>query len=54
MKITGVSFILDLSIFFFFYNTREAQMVESSPAVWETWVRSLGWEDPLEKGTPTH
>ena len=23
-------------------------------AVWETWVRSLGWEDPLEKGTATH
>ena len=22
------------------------------PAMWETWVRSLGWEDPLEKGTP--
>ena len=25
------------------------QMVKSSPAVWETWVRSLGWEDPLEE-----
>ena len=24
------------------------------PAVWETWVRSLGWEDPLEKGKVTH
>jgi len=24
------------------------------PAVWETWVQSLGWEDPLEKGTATH
>ena len=22
--------------------------------MWETWVRSLGWEDPLEKGTSTH
>ena len=22
--------------------------------LWETWVRSLGWEDPLEKGTATH
>ena len=24
------------------------------PAMWETWVRSLGWEDPLEKGNTTH
>ena len=24
------------------------------PAVWETWVQSLGWEDPLEKGKATH
>ena len=31
-----------------------AQMVKSLPAVWETWVRSLGWEDPLEKGKATH
>ena len=22
--------------------------------IWETWVQSLGWEDPLEKGTVTH
>ena len=31
-----------------------AQLVENPPAVRETWVRSLGWEDPLEKGrSPT-
>ena len=24
------------------------------PAMWETWVRSLGWEDPLEKEMATH
>ena len=30
------------------------QMVKSLPAVWETWVRSLGWEDPLEKEMATH
>ena len=29
-------------------------LVENPPAMWETWVRSLGWEDPLEKGTATH
>ena len=27
-----------------------AQKVKNPPAMWETWVRSLGWEDPLEKG----
>ena len=30
------------------------QMVKNLPAMWETWVQSLGWEDPLEKGTATH
>ena len=25
-----------------------------SPAMWETWVRSLDWEDPLEEGMATH
>ena len=31
-----------------------AQLVKNLPAIWETWVQSLGWEDPLEKGTATH
>ena len=31
-----------------------AQMVNNVPAMWETQVRSLGWEDPLEKGMATH
>ena len=31
-----------------------AQLVNNPPAMWETWVRPLGWEDPLEKGTATH
>ena len=29
-------------------------MVKNLPAMWESWVRSLGWEDPLEKGMATH
>ena len=29
-------------------------MVKHPPAVWETWVRSLGWEDPLEEEMATH
>ena len=31
-----------------------AQLVKNPPAAWETWVPSLGWEDPLENGTATH
>ena len=31
-----------------------AQMVKTPPAMWETWILSLGWADPLEKGTTTH
>jgi len=31
-----------------------AQRVKNLPAKWETWVSSLGWEDPLEKGMATH
>ena len=29
-------------------------MVKNLPAVWEIWVRSLDWEDPLEEGMATH
>ena len=31
-----------------------AQLVKNLPAIQETWIRSLGWEDPLEKGMATH
>ena len=31
-----------------------AQLVKNPPAMWETRVQSLGWEDPLEKGMATH
>ena len=31
-----------------------AQLVKNPPAIWETWLQSLGWEDPLEKGKATH
>ena len=30
------------------------QLVKNPPAMRETWVQSLGWEDPLEKGMATH
>ena len=31
-----------------------AQTIKNPPATRETWVQSLGWEDPLEKGKDTH
>ena len=31
-----------------------AQLVKNLPAIWETWVQSLDWEDPLEEGMATH
>ena len=31
-----------------------AQLVKNPPTVRETWIESLGWEDPLEKGKATH
>jgi len=30
------------------------QTVKNLPAMWETWVQSLGWEDPLDKGMASH
>ena len=32
----------------------EAQMLKNSPAMRETWVPSLDWQDPLEEGIATH
>ena len=46
----------ELSILYDLYIVQAslvAQLVKSSPAVWETWVQSLGWED-LEKGKTTY
>ena len=31
-----------------------AQMVKNLPTMWKTWVRSLGWEDPLEEDMAIH
>ena len=31
-----------------------AQLVKNLPTIWDTWVQSLGWEEPLEKGKATH
>ena len=37
-----------------FWASLLAQTVKNLPAMRETWVRSLGWEDPLEEGMATH
>ena len=36
------------------WSSLVAQLVKNLPAMRETWVRSLGWKDPLEKGKATH
>ena len=38
----------------FIMGSLVAQLVKNPPAMQETWVRSLGWEGPLEKGMATH
>ena len=49
-----------MPVFAFFYGrplywaSLMTQMVKNLLAMWETWVRPLGWEDPLEKGLATH
>ena len=37
-----------------FWASLVAQTVKNPLIMWETWVRSLGWEDPLEEGMATH
>ena len=49
--------IIIIYIYIYLYKTWAslvAQLVKNPPAMQETWVQSLGWEDPLEKGTATH
>jgi len=36
------------------WSSLVARLVKNLPAMWETWVRPLSWEDPLEKGMATH
>jgi len=45
----GIGYLLQYS-----WTSSVAQMVKNLPAVQETWVQSLGWEDPLEEGMATH
>ena len=43
-----------MQIYFCVPHMRVAWLVKNRPALQETWVQSLGWEDFLEKGTATH
>ena len=45
----GIGYLLQYS-----WAALVAQLVKNLPAMWETWVWSLGWEDPLEKGEAAH
>ena len=53
--------IIFLFLFFFFspsfsnlWASLVAHLVKNPPVIWEIWVLSLDWEDPLEKGKATH
>ena len=50
-KITGegIGYLLQYS-----WASLVAQVIKNLPAIWETWVQPLVWEDPLEKGKATH
>ena len=43
-----------LSTYVYIWSSLVIQMVKNPPAMWETWVQSLGQEDSLEEGMATH
>ena len=45
LKFSKLTMVLGLAV---------AQTIKNPPAMWKTWVRSLGWEDPQEESTATH
>ena len=45
--------VLSSGLFDYFQASLVTQLVKNPPAMQETWVQSLGWEDPLDKGTAT-
>ena len=56
----STSFLLTAEYIFFmwvyhiFWDSLVAQLVKNMPGMQETWVRSMGWEDPLEEAMATH
>ena len=49
-----ILYLVTMQSFWFWGVSLVAQQVKNLPAMQETWVWSLGWEDPLEKGKATH
>ena len=47
-----LTFIFNITLYSWAFLV--AQLIKNPPAMREAWVRSLGWEDTLEKGTATH
>ena len=45
----GIGYLLQSS-----WASLVTQLVKNPPAMWETWVLFLGWEDPLEEGLANH
>ena len=52
--LTNGNFLLNVNALWHIRASLVAQLVKNPPAMRETWVRSLGWEDPLQKATATH
>ena len=50
----GAVYFQFLSVYRYLWVSLLTQMVKNLPAIQEAWVRSLGWEDPLEEGMATH
>ena len=50
----GFTVLKDHNDHFTLKGSLVAQMTKNPPAMWETWVRSLGQEDPREEGKATH
>ena len=52
-----VQFLLSIVLpitYTYLWASLASQMIKNLPAMWETWIRTLGWEDPLEEGMATH
>ena len=43
-----------IHVYIYIQASQVAQLVKNPPVIRETWVQSLGWEDPLEEGMATH
>ena len=54
LSISLPTFIMEIYVYIHIWVYLVAQMVKNSPEVQETWVQSLGWEDPLEESMAIH